>query len=251
MGLIINGRNVIVDHHVKGHLLTTRVGNPTETLAGTLQIRSVFKRLKNSQKVARNRKNKLIGDNCPLVYALKGKDNLKTSITSIKKLHDDFPLILGNACEKFASQVDAIVPMPSDFPLADCLATRIARHMKIPVLRDVFRKSTNAEAYAQVVDRLQNHPKDFSHKVKIQLQNTLQRLQKSPDADYSAKDVFTKVRQHFVPLQIHCLRRVDHKRLLLVDDLLATGETLLCGQRHIINSGLPEPLHAVTWFSNV
>lgn len=112
---------------------------------------------------------------------------MKTSITSIKALFDDFPPILEEVCNKFVGEFDAIVAMPSSYPIGDCLAKRLARHTGMPILHEVFRKSTNAEASAAVEARLLSLPKSFSRDEATQLRNSLKKMRKEPEQTYSAK----------------------------------------------------------------
>jgi len=74
LGLRVENNVVVVDHAMNEHLLTTAEGNPSEDTVEELRVISVFQRRFNSAKLARKRDEKVIGDNCPLIYALKGKD---------------------------------------------------------------------------------------------------------------------------------------------------------------------------------
>ncbi|AUR00798.1 adenine phosphoribosyltransferase [Phaeobacter inhibens] len=251
MGLRIDGSMVVVDHDNHDHLRTTKAGNPTLTEIDGISVHCVFQRLKNSAKFSQDRSKKTIGDNCPLVYALKGKDGLRTNVTAIKLLFDDFDHIAQEICAKIHGNFDCIVPVPSSFPLADCLANRLARRTGMPVYKSVFRKSKNHEAYGPIEPVFSMNPMSFDREDAKQLRNALKRMKKTPNEDYTAKYVGVGVRRHFDPLQIANNNIPAGQRPLLVDDLLATGETLVSAKKLLLNGGGAEPSMAVTWFSNV
>ncbi len=71
MGLIIKELCVIVDHDCPEWLITQPEGNPTIDYTNGLKIYAIFKRQFLSGKRRRNRKQRQLGDNCPLIYALK------------------------------------------------------------------------------------------------------------------------------------------------------------------------------------
>lgn len=93
MGLVVQGNVVKVDHYNKEWLKTRPQGNPTKEEIDGLAVYSLFKRLLASAK-SRRKHRKIPGDNCPIIYALKGKDNLTTDISSIKKLRSSYDEIV-------------------------------------------------------------------------------------------------------------------------------------------------------------
>lgn len=251
MGLRIIDSRVVVDHSCKEHLHTELVGNPTVGELHGLKTFSVFKRLKNSAKQSRKRHEKIIGDNCPLIYALKGIDGLYTDTASIKHLYEHFPAILGQIIDQIDTNISAVVALPSRFPLADMLARRIKRNTNLTIFHDVFRKSTNDEACSRVENLLLSAPKSISHKDEKALRNTIKKLRSQPQSLFSAKDVPTKVRSYFDPLQPKTLHLEKDHQILLVDDLLASGETFRAATELLDQEGYKRPEQAVTWFSQV
>lgn len=73
MGLRLQGQHVIVDHGCQDWLLTRPEGNPVIEYVNGLKVYSIFKRQRLSGKNRRNRQQRQLGDNCPLIYALKGE----------------------------------------------------------------------------------------------------------------------------------------------------------------------------------
>lgn len=251
MGLRIINDAVIVDHAVRGHLHTTRAGNPTERQTNGMMIHSVYKRLKNSAKQGRDRSQKIVGDNCPLIYVVKGDDPLSTDFASIKRLLEHTPSIISNICGKIRDEVDGLVAMPSRYPLAFWLAKRIQRETSLPIFENVFQKSTNMEAAARASALISDRGDQMSKYKRKRLRNSVKMNAKKSGEPYSAKHVPTDIRHYFDPLRWNGLSCPKTHRLLLVDDLLATGGTFSAARQLLVDQGWRTPQQGVTWFSAV
>lgn len=251
MGLIIDNGLVIVDHNATDHLNTTRDGNPTQLKLEELVVHSVYKRLKNSAKFSKDRHQKTIGDNCPLIYAVKGSDGLSTNVASTKLLLEHTQSIISDICEKIDGQVDGLVAMPSGFPLANWLAKRIHRKTGLPIFADVFRKSTKIEAAARAAALIPTPIVGVDKQQRRQLINAVKRVLKTEGNIYAAKVVPPSLRTFFDPIQWQGLNCPNTHRLLLVDDLLASGGTFLAAKSILETRGWVSPRHSVTWFSAV
>jgi hypothetical protein len=251
VGLIIDDGLVIVDHDATDHLNTTRDGNPTQRTLDELVVHSVYRRLKNSAKFSKDRDQKMIGDNCPLIYAVKGSDGLSTNVASTKRLLEHTQSIIFDICEKIDGQVDGLVAMPSGFPLANWLAKRIQREMGLPIFTDVFRKSTKTEAAARAEALIPAHISGVDYKERRNLRNAVKRVRKAEGNIYTAKLVRPALRAFFDPLQWQSLDCPNTHRLLLVDDLLASGGTFLAAKSLLEAHGWVSTRHSVTWFSAV
>ncbi|TWD48207.1 phosphoribosyl transferase-like protein [Agrobacterium vitis] len=251
MGLKIEGNMVIVDHGVKEHLETRVSGNPTKDFIGELPVYSIFKRKRSSAKQARNRELRSLGDNCPLIYALKGMDGLRVEICSIKSLNESIPTIIQNVIDDLEGKFEAVVAMPSSSPLSSILARRLSRASGRPVFLDVFSKSTNAAAMAAVAETLKRDPDVVSEDEVVDVRNALKLLKRIEQETYTAKNIKTRIRKYFTPLAINVvpiqLERDD--RILLVDDLLSTGETLRTAHGLLVDLGMQGQHVAATWFS--
>jgi len=253
LGLRVENNVVVVDHAMNEHLLTTAEGNPSEDTVEELRVISVFQRRFNSAKLARKRDEKVIGDNCPLIYALKGKDGLSVEFKSIKILNLSIPEIIGRIAQLLGNQLDLVASMPSSSPLAAILGRRLSRAVGRPHTSDLFTKATNAQASAQVSLAIETDRKAFTREEEVALKNVLKHLSRVPEEAYTAKNVRPAIRKYFEPLAMGALPQhiQNQSRILLVDDLLATGETLKAAHRLLSTAGLQGEHAGVTWFSRV
>lgn len=259
MGLRIDTatNEVIVDHAATDHLYTTRLGNPVQSKLDDIEVFSVFRRKKASGSMRRDRSIRYLGDNCPLIYALKQQEGLWVSRSSIKILNQHIPFIISDVCNAVAGNVTCIVTIPSRYPLANILAKRISTNLNIPICGRVFRKSTFFEgsrrADALLKDRLGMMQAGLSRSDEQDLRNAVKAGMRQAAAPYSSKDVKTKLRGYFDPLRLVVGGQLPHAddRVLLVDDLLATGETLSAAATLLRTQGVLRVNHSVTWFSRV
>ena len=74
-----------------------------------MQVDSVYRRLKASGKASRDRQAKQIGDNCPLIYALKQSDGLWVSRSSIRQLKLHITWLVSELCRSLNVDVECIV----------------------------------------------------------------------------------------------------------------------------------------------
>jgi|TARA_Y100000034_G_scaffold67781_1_gene81813 hypothetical protein len=223
LGLIVQGNVVKVDHDNKEWLKTRPQGNPTKEEIGGLTIYSLFKRLLASAK-SRRKHRKIPGDNCPIIYALKGKDNLTTDITSIKLLRESYSVIVNSFQAEEPNGYDLIISMPSSHNISRLIGKRLANIFTAHHSSDFLRKLTIEEALA-LLDRadisVEEH-KTLSHRLRKQL------TEKGFQGDFSLKGIPVPYRSEFPPLCLNNTTVVNNEpqRILLVDDLLATGTTL-------------------------
>lgn len=239
MGLTIIGDVVTVDQ-THGRLLNTNVqGNPTLEIIDGLKIYSVFERRKEPR-ISGKTKNKK-GDNCHLLYALKEKDGLSTTISSIKVLLPPFREIL----RAFPVGYDLIIPMPSRYSIVDIVANRFSRHFECPVEENCLEK-VSARSALQSLNAMpicRADKKSLEHRLKAQLSKG--------DGSLSLKEIPVHFRNFFNPVAITKALQGDFGKILLVDDLLATGTTLVSA-RNLIQAKCPKAtIEAACLFSKV
>lgn len=253
MGLTVIDGEVIVDHSVTDHLNTTGQGNPTQVNLRGMTVHCTFQRRYRSAKTARGVDERVPGDNCPLIYALKGKDDLRVSHSSIRALNAHAPTILAAISDLLSGQIDIIVPMPSSSALALILAKRLSRLTGVAVQEGIFVKSSNTQAMIRAQDLSAKGNKTLSYSQVREMRPLLRWMARNGDQAYAAKNIKTGLRGFFDPIQLApgFVPQIKDDRFLLVDDLLATGETLVAARSLITVHNLGSVERAVTWFGPV
>lgn len=249
MGLILQGHKVIVNHNCRDWLITRPQGNPTLEHSGGLKIYSVFKRQLLSGKHRRNREQRQLGDNCPLIYALKGKEELTTDISSIKRLYESFEIILEQITRQEPDGYQLIISMPSAHNISHIVARRFARKFRSFHAANLLRKITIEEAF-RLLDRADisvEETRSLDYRIKLQAKET------GFNGNFSLKGIPAGLRDALPPLSLNVLPELNFQpmRILLVDDLMASGTTSGTAA-HIISQQYPgATVHAACLFSSV
>ncbi len=249
VGLIIKEQCVIVKHDCSDWLITQPEGNPTIEYANDLKVYAVFKRQFLSGKQSHNRKQRFWGDNCPLIYALKGKNGLYTNISSIKKLNYSFEIICTKIMKLESQGYQLIISIPSAHNISYIIAKRLAKKFNALHLTNTLRKITVNNAF-QLLDSANvnvKEAKSLEFKIKIQEKEV------GNNGNFSLKGIPTKYRDIFPPFILNEHLSLSYKRIriLLVDDLMATGTTLITA-REIIAQQYPNAvIHAICLFSSM
>ena len=119
---------------------------------------------------------------------------------------------------------DAIMPMPSGHAISDLYAERIAEIYGCPVVKGAFVKITLQDARQQLAQANLPVPE------KKKLQNRLQ-----GNGLLSIKVIPTEYRHLFTAVTLQPSQvPANFENILLVDDLLATGSTLLAARDQLL-----------------
>ncbi|UFH49065.1 phosphoribosyltransferase [Pseudomonas sp. KNUC1026] len=203
----------------------------------------MFTRIKNSAKTSRDRKQSVIGDNCPLLYALKRKQGLNTDITSIKRLLESGNAILSTLAQQL--QADTVVYMPSSHSLSKIVARRCALKFQAALAHEVFVKTTRSEACQMIELALAQGA------ITTQDRKRLHFRLKAADV-FSLKAIPIGFRQFFSPVRLNELcGDMAMGRVVMVDDLLATGRTLSVARQLVLTLPGVTSVEAVCLFSDV
>lgn len=237
MGFIVNPSGLVsVDHSINDFAETTLFRNPASATTKShpkMTVHSAFIRRARKQASKTKGSAQVIGDNCPFIYAVKGKiPGLHINTQTIRDLVNPLNEILNKFIEQQAQNnvsYDLIVPMPSSHRISDILATRLSRKAKVTMNTSIFRKST-----ADDVTDMVNTDRDIPHNAKLNIIAAIN-LAKQEGKSFSLGDVKTDYRHYIRPLSLHGRIPVCEK-VLLVDDLFASGRTLITARDELLSA---------------
>ncbi len=247
MGLVFEGTKVLVDHNSKEHLVTTLAGNPTlskvENELGELDVFSVFTRLKASSQERRNRQGRKLGDNCPMIYALKGKEGLATGYRSVREM-----LLVGEQILKqhFSyGLAPVIVCIPSSHSIVRHIATQLQKHLGLRIVDGLLSKASVASAICDLDRAIKA---STAYRDRKDLQNIRQTLSKQQVL--ALKDVHTRYRHFIQPIELgpHPVNQ-PLPSILLVDDLVSSGTSLIAAKNVLRSNKQGMDFRALTLFS--
>lgn len=222
MGFNVDAVNriVSVDHSHQNYCNTSTVGNPViEKIDGRLTVTSIFKRTKGR----RDRNDP--GDNSPMLYALKGLHDLKTTYSSIKALDTNYKEILDRFMQ--GNEWDCIIPLPSSSKLTVLLAKSIQRHTKLGVCYTHALRKITAQSAIDNLRELQISSRD-----KSALRDSIKRFirQHGEDTEFQMKYIKeVGLRKYINPMMWGHLPAgtTPPNKILLVDDMVTSGASLL------------------------
>lgn len=159
---------------------------------------------------------KSLGDNCPILYALKNIDGLHVT-SDTRKIF--FEYVEKCIIEHFKSSFpfDTLIIMPSKHSIVFEIADIISRHYKVHIITHYFSKATPLD----VLNSIGKMNIDISIKDKIR-----RGVQRDMD-NLSLKHIDVRYRQYVQVLTPNNIwLPILSKNILLVDDIIASGTTL-------------------------
>ena len=249
MGFKVIGNLVIVDHSMNHYAITTptKKRSPcscTKKNTGflNLSIYSIFYRSVIDRKLHK------LGDNCPLLYALKGKQNLVVTKDSMKDLKVPFYEILEILKEEVTDKnekIDFIVPMPSKHNISLQLSRRLQRqfHQSV-VVESLLIKKSNSEMSQEIANS--NIPSKDKHLI-------LQRIKQADQKNklFSVSDIPPPIRKYVHPIKLNGTQKVEDGVYIIVDDLISTACTLSSAQQVLILNSSDIKVLAISLFSPI
>lgn len=190
------------------------------------EVFAIFRRIKSEN-----------GDGNPLIYALKKKDNYSISRSEVGKF---VPYLLGSISALAPHvQAGAVMAAPSNHKIAEILARRIARVIGLQILQCGFIKKKNSLVAGELQARLQDPALREGDRVPIK--KIISAIEKNPHADFTMKNVNVQHRKYVEPLYWDTnVAFTQGVPLLLVDDLLASGQSIAVMKRLLIQLGAPQ-----------
>ena len=226
MGFSIVDNIVTVDHSHNKFANTTVSYNPTKMVhSNELTIYSAFRRFRIKDRKRGQSAKRLKGDNCPMIYAIKGKDGLSTTYKDIYSLN----LNLLSIIEKFkdSQPYDLIIPLPSRHNISSIISRRLHRALPGSILnQQLLRKINLFEAKASI------HNSKIDIKDKRHIEDALSKQIKdnggSIFAPYSVKDLKVALRDCIPPITLNKpTKGLNPNTIVLVDDVVSSGTSML------------------------
>lgn len=218
---------VELDHDTNEYGITCPKKNPTTSTkrieGGLFRVHSVFSRKFQGPK---DRK----GDNCPFIYAYKGKDqDLSLGFNCARDVLCATKEIIATFA-KSEEDYDFIVPVPSKHLLAQSLSRLVHRELNgSDIIQGLFRKATHEDVLAEVG----NLPINPHMRKRIERTSEIDR---SNGQEFSIGHVRTELRKFITPLYLDFEANfAAGDRILLIDDLVASGQTLVHARQSLLD----------------
>ncbi|MFN0046274.1 MAG: phosphoribosyltransferase [Sphingorhabdus sp.] len=224
MGIDVSAQKVVTYNpaHQK-RVITDPSRIPPSLVINSLKVVSVFGR----RKVAQDNY-----DGNPLIYALKGKFGYTMP-------HGDFRQLLSCAQEIAPKaldgvQYDLVVPLPSTSLVTNILAKRVSRLNGGCSTVECLDKVNIGQVLAtapnvnQVANRYRTEFRSQLHSMQVA----------NPNDFFEMKHVPIALRSYFIPvIANHIAGQIANKKILLVDDILGSGTSLLSAARGLKQFG--------------
>lgn len=219
MGISVSDTKMVTptDAHER-QVVTSHIQAPYIVQAGNVMVHCIFQRTKFGD---------IKRDGNPLIYALKGTFGYRIDKRWKRWLHRRAVYVARKVV--FPGAHDIIIPLPSSKDIARTIA-RSARIRLGPnaIVSEIFRKPTVAYV-------LENSPvpTDVPAEFRVDYKMALNELGKAnPRATFKMGKITPRVRHLLECVDIEPSARLPHwKRIILVDDLFASGATIACAER--------------------
>jgi len=239
LGIDITDDNQILFNNNHQKLVNTDINsNPTITIVHNISIHAIYKRVKT-------RSNQWDGN--PLIYALKSQRGYRLSRSELKKFLYSFHYILNKLLQD--KSYDLILVLPSSSNVAKGVSKKVSRCLANDlVVQDIFEKQTIGE----VIDKIDIGMVTNKGKQK-ELKRQLSKLQKADRSKtFSMKNVPPKVREYFNPIKLKSkFDFTQYKNILIVDDLLATGNSIKSARDIILSQNSKVKIEGLCLFSGL
>ena len=229
----------INDQHENG-VDTSVQGNPTRGRLKAVPLIHVFRRNLKGRRQD--------DDGNPLIHALKGRRGFTITLFWEQQLMTRARHILGKVAEDLRG-FDQCMPMPSSSPFCARFAAEVAQVAGAPLLPPTFLRKKRV---GEVLQELAANPPRLRPALKGPFTSQLHAWQGlDANADYQAKDVPLNLRYLVSPFALQgASPDITGQRILIVDDLFATGSSMLA-VREILQNQLGAEVAGVYFLSGV
>ncbi|MGC6360421.1 hypothetical protein ACNO7O_10455 [Bisgaard Taxon 45] len=178
-----------------------------------ITIFSIVKRLKERRS---HKAGRPIGDNCPMLYAMKNADGLTTDQETIELLYSYAKQCLDDYIFE-GIPFDAIILIPSKHDIGRRLALLLHQKFNIPIIDD-FLKKKSPQQLLEDIKNDQTIPQSSKQEIRRALRNCSDSL--------SIKEISTKNRCYLSIFNgNHVKLPPNTEHVLLVDDISSSGST--------------------------
>lgn len=233
MGIDISADKRVSFNPDHEHRVITATGkNPKITAIGNAERITVYSIYRRTKFGDTDR------DGNPLIYSLKGIYNYRITNEELCKFKPSFIAILNKIRQRIPEKPFALFAMPSSSNVSCILARRISRLFGITMHTHCVIKRTARDVLAYY----DTTSPDIADSHKKMVFRVLAELRKSaPNTVFSMKHVPNKIRHYFPPWKLNpdFNYTIDNNSVvILVDDLLSTGTTLISASSELRNAGL-------------
>ncbi|HCJ8466512.1 TPA: phosphoribosyltransferase [Escherichia coli] len=225
MGININDSKVITfcDSHER-YVNTSVNSNPSISIlrqcSPPLLVHSVFKRVHSNDR----------RDGNPLIYALKNINKYSISNEELIKFKPNFISILYNLKNNNKFKGDIILTLPSSSKVVQYFAKRVGRILSLDVQYDAFVKCTNGEVFDNFNYSIVRKQDENDVRGALYTLN-----QRKPNLPFQIKDIKNSIRFYFQPFKLNQNNNYNQYNIILIDDILSTGSSLLCAEKLLKN----------------
>ncbi|MDQ2045100.1 phosphoribosyltransferase [Pseudoalteromonas sp. 20-92] len=225
MGIdICRAHKVSLNETHEQRLVTSIERNPVESLKENLLVKCVYRRTKYGDYQR---------DGNPFIYALKRKSPYSITNSELFRFRPSFKEILFKMCQDI--DVDFVLGVPSSHQIVSHFGNRVARQIRAVYIDDYFSKQTVGDVLSTFSLTSVN---DKHKKAVKKVLSTYKKL--DANEEVSLKKIENKIRHYFEPVKINPSYsgvNIDGN-ILIVDDLLSTGTTLLSSARILSSRGI-------------
>ncbi len=205
-------------------LVTSVERNPVISDKGSITVTCVYRRTKHGD---------FKRDGNPFIYALKRKSPYSITNRELFRFRASFKEILAQMSKNL--EIDYVVGVPSSHNVVTHFGNRVARQLNAIYINDYFVKQT----VGNVLKNFKLSVVDAKHKSIVKkVLSTFGKL--DPAEEISLKKIENKVRSYFEPVALNTSYAGPalNGNVLIVDDLLSTGTTLLSSESLLKAQGI-------------
>jgi pyrimidine operon attenuation protein/uracil phosphoribosyltransferase len=186
--------------------------NPKRKTINKIIVFSIFKRKKHADSNV---------DGSPFMHSLKGNNGYSITITELLNFRKNFYSILDKALD--GKHFDLVIPLSSSSQVNEYFARRIARRCGAQLIVNAFEKKLIKEVIVDLEGLLDLQ--DNLAKERTKLLNYLNKAQEGKQ--FAIKEVRNhRLRKKINPFKANIGLNIQGKRILIVDDLIASGASL-------------------------